>query len=161
MEFKREGLMHYGFKGFITIRDLRRGIIGDVPENGGVYLVIREIGGRPNFFDKNPGGHFKKKCPTVDQDRLNKEWVNGAHVIYIGKGDNLQERIRMFLRFGEGKPVAHWGGRLIWQIEHSEEFMIAWKEAKPSENPKHLESHVLELFSQYYRRKLPFANLRR
>jgi hypothetical protein len=43
-------------------------------------------------------------------------WVDGAEVVYIGKADQLKRRLTQFADFGGGKPIGHWGGRLIWQL---------------------------------------------
>lgn len=159
MQFKRQSLELEGFRGFLTTAQLRGGRITDVPIFGGAYAVLREMDSPPTLLDKNPGGRFKGKDPTVTRRDLVQNWVTGAHVIYIGKGDELQRRIKQFLDFGEGKPVGHWGGRLVWQIENSSAFVVAWKEVGEGEEPADLESRLLADFKQIYGR-LPFANLR-
>lgn len=83
---------------------------------GGVYIVFR-VGGRPSFLASNAGGRFKGKDPSVPDDALSANWVGDAEVVYIGKAENLQRRLREFTRFGEGAPIGHWGGHLIWQLE--------------------------------------------
>jgi hypothetical protein len=91
----------------------------------------------------------------VHIELLQRQWVPGAPVIYIGKGDDLNKRIGAFIAFGAGKPVGHWGGRLVWQIAESPRFLIAWRKcSKPREQEKEL---LLEFEAQYGR--LPFANL--
>lgn len=149
-----------GFNGFITIRELRNRRIEDIPKCAGVYVVLREIDTPPMFLDNNPGGRFKRKNPTVTKEELQSNWIDCAHVIYIGKGDQLQRRIQQYLDFGAGNPIGHWGGRLIWQIENSNDFIIAWKPIEADQEAKALESKLLDEFVEAYGR-LPFANMRR
>ena len=160
MELKRSHLIRYGFHGFKKVCDLMEGMTEMVSDCGGIYMVLREIDTQPRFLYNSSAGWFKGKNPTKDKRCLLKKWVPGAHVIYIGKGDNLQERIDELLKFGMGKSNPHWGGRLIWQIEDSQNFLMAWKEVKPGERPRDLEYHFIRLFFERYKR-LPFANWRR
>lgn len=158
-DFTKLNLKKAGFKGFITFRDLWNGQIDNISENGGAYVVLREIDTPPMFLEKNPGGRFKGKNPTVAKEKLQSNWVDGAHIIYIGKAEQLQRRIQQYLDFGLGNPVGHWGGRFIWQIENSDNFIIAWKLVEAGQEAKDLESELLEEFVKSYGR-LPFANLR-
>lgn len=155
--FTRNNLLEDEFEGFITVNDLRTGKINKVPNESGVYLVLREEESPPVFLNKNPGGRFKGKDPTVDKQTLLSNWVEGTRVIYIGKGNNLNRRIREFIDFGNGSPIGHWGGRLVWQVKGSNRFVIAWQTSK---NEKDLEQELFDSFQSLYH-KLPFANLRR
>jgi hypothetical protein len=103
-----EGLRTAGFEGFVTFRELRGGKIADVPQTGGVYVVLHPKPDRPVFLDASPGGRFKGKDPTVPVDVLRDRWNKGTSVIYIGKGDQLRRRIKEFMRFGAGDPIGHW-----------------------------------------------------
>src|SRR5947207_3058361 len=84
-KFKRQALMAEGFKGYVPFKELLNGRIAEVPRSGGVYLVLREIDGMPTFLENNSAGQFKEKDPTVSADKLTSNWVDNAHVIYIGK----------------------------------------------------------------------------
>lgn len=158
MDFKRKNLLSDEFQGFLSINDLRDGMIKQVPKSGGVYVVLRELDRIPKFLNENPGGRFKGKNPTVDKFELKSNWIEGSHTIYIGKGDKLQRRMKQFLDFGAGKKIGHWGGRMVWQIENSNHFIIAWKSIE-DQDPATVESQLLTHFSSNYG-KLPFANLR-
>jgi hypothetical protein len=94
-----------------------------VPVTGGVYAVLRDAQTVPVFLDTNPGGRFKQKDPTVETERLAERWIASCSVIYIGKATNLSRRLKQFRDFGSGRPVGHWGGRFIWQIEGASEHM--------------------------------------
>jgi len=150
-------LKQKGFVGFLSIDTLRRGAITNVPEECGTLAVVREPANKPVYLDVNPGGHFKGHCPTVNRSYLEKNWVCGASVLYFGETRNLlNKRIRELLDFGDGKPVAHWGGRLIWQLSGSENFLIAWC---VTDDPITLKVCMIKQFITEYC-QYPFANLR-
>jgi hypothetical protein len=122
-------------------------------------VVLRENGKTPNYLASNPGGRFKGKDPTVAEDVLEAKWIEGAHVIYIGKADNLRRRLRQFADFGAGKPVGHWGGRYIWQIDGSGDFIVSWRRSPEGSSPRDEEIGLLMAFRQGHGGRPPFANL--
>jgi hypothetical protein len=128
----------------------------EVPAAGGVYVVWRVAADQPEFLDANLGGRFKGRDPTVSEDALRANWVDGAEVVYIGKAASLKRRIADFERFGRGAPIGHWGGRLIWQLADSVRLRIAWKPT-PGLDPKRVESRLIGEFREIYG-KPPFAN---
>jgi hypothetical protein len=155
--FTPSWLKGQGFGGFTTIRALREGRIAEVPRTGGVYVVQQQDMGVPIFLEQSPGGRFKGRDPTVDPQRLSGRWIAGTTVLYIGKGDNLQRRLKQYMDFGSGKPIGHWGGRYIWQVAGSNDFLVAWKETGEV-SPRDAEMELMAAFSKQYGH-LPFANL--
>jgi len=117
---------------------------------------LEAAGTEPDFLASNPGGRFKGRDPTIDVSALEANWVDGAEVVYIGKADNLRQRLRQFAQFGAGKPIGHWGGRLVWQLPRSSELLVAWREA-PDEIPKEVETRMLAEF-RAVNGQPPFAN---
>ena len=104
---------------------------------------------------------FLKKDPNVSADTLWKNWIDTANVLYIGQtGSSLRGRIRLYMRFGNGEPVAKRGGRLIWQLRDAENLLIAYKEL-PNYIPREYEIYLLNEFRLQNNGKLPFANLAR
>ena len=156
MQFTRDGLKNDGYMGFISVAELQRKGCPGIPKEGGVYIMLRVPLSAPIFLNKSTGGWFKKKDPTVPQDVLQENWVEGTPTLYIGKGNDLQRRLRQFLRFGAGDPVGHWGGRMVWQMAGAEKFLIAWKEEA---QPRSKEKQLLREFEATYG-QLPFANLK-
>lgn len=150
-----------GFTGFEKISSLISNSCINIPKIKGIYLVI--INDKPAFMSENIGGHFKGKNPTVPISVLETNWVENTIVIYIGKAGGssskatLNSRIKQYINFGSGKPVGHWGGRLIWQLSKSKEFTICWKET-PNSNPREIEKDLISEFENIYFNK-PFANL--
>lgn len=136
-----------------------RARIAQVPVAGGVYVVLRESMDLPEFLEVSAGGRFKDRDPTVSPDALRANWVTGASVLYIGKAktERLQTRLREFADFGAGRPVGHWGGRLIWQLADSGELLVAWRETPAGVDPRLVEADLIARFRSVYG-KPPFAN---
>ncbi len=158
MDFQRESLETRGFQGFISMQRLRDSGCSNVPQRAGNYVVVTPKGIVPDFLSSSVGGRFKQKDPSVTLDVLESNWVRDAELIYIGKANDLRSRIRLLTNFGQGKPVAHWGGRLIWQVMGSAEFLVAWKETENAVDPKTVEAELLSEFKSVYGQR-PFANL--
>ena len=153
-----------GFVGFSRVRDLHASRCQGVPQQPGVYLVIRAPTDVRVFSTQSCGGRFKGKDPTVPVERLHRLWIDGAIVLYIGKaggGDSgalLQERLWAYMRFGASEPVGHWGGRLIWQLENCHDLTVCWKACLEVDAAKR-EGELIREFAKTHGRR-PFANLR-
>lgn len=161
MQINKRTLKADGFTGFRSFEQLE---INRVPQAPGIYVVLRPEGFEPVFLAKSTGGRFKRRDPSLLQSVLETEWINDADVLYIGKAGagstgnrGLRKRIQEFADFGRGKPVGHWGGRLIWQLADSQSLVIAWKELAAAEVNLAEASYHAEFISIYGR--LPFANL--
>ena len=136
--------------------------MSDVPREPGLYVVLREKDDRPTYLSINTAGRFKGKDPTVNVPILKAAWVSGAHIIYIGKTSQrkgLRKRLTDLIEFGGGKRIGHWGGRYLWQVAGSSEFVIAWRQSPAATNPRDEEKRLLQRFREVYG-QLPFANLR-
>jgi hypothetical protein len=159
----RTPLESQGFRGFVTIRDLRASALEQVPDLPGVYVLLRDSEEPPRFRNRSIGGHFKRD-PTVGVDVLDEAWVGTSTVVYIGKAggpesrSTLRRRLRQYLRFGSGEPIGHWGGRYVWQLQDAEHLVVAWR-VTDGLNPEAVEKQMLRDFKAAHGR-LPFANLR-
>jgi hypothetical protein len=120
-------------------------------------VIALPVGTPPVFQETSCGGWWKKQNPTVALDRLEREWVPGTPLIYVGKALSLRERIGELLLFGDGKPVRHWGGRLVWQLGDSQKLLLGWCQ---DPNFGDLETGLIDEFISEFGR-LPFANLKR
>jgi hypothetical protein len=153
-----------GFQGFNAISKLMESC-DHVPNKPGVYMVVRRVIEFPVFLSCSSGGHYKGTDPTVPLVDLKRHWVNGARVLYIGKAggrsskQSLRDRLRTYMDFGRGKPVAHRGGRYIWQLADARDLRICWKITSGEEDPAIVESELIKEFKIKYGQG-PFANLR-
>lgn len=156
-----EGLRAMGFEGFRSVRDLRRDDCRDLPRENGVYLLVRDRAGEPRFNVKGTAASWRGQNPNVKVEELKEKWVSGAIVMYVGRAagtgvrGKLQQRIKRWLRFGEGKNVAHWGGRHVWQLADAYDLPVAWKACKDAVRQ---EVALLAAFEAKHG-MLPFANL--
>ena len=153
MNFTRKALEQAGFVGWIPFHSIRS---SSCPVAGGVYVVTCKPNDPVRFADISCGGRFKGRDPSVAPEALHANWVRDAEVVYIGKADNIRRRLIQFADFGAGKPVGHWGGRLIWQLPNIEALRVAWQET-PGRVPQEVEAELIALFRQTYG-KPPFAN---
>ena len=150
------------FEGFLTARELWAGSTSLIPDAQGVYLVLRASIKPPVFLATSPAGWVKGKDPTVSTSVLSENWVEGVHVLYIGKaggqgsGAGLRSRLKQYLGNGRGGKHAHRGGQYIWQLADASELIFCWKET-PEEDPEEVEGQMIAEFRQAHGKR-PFAN---
>ncbi len=157
--FSRVDLEAIGFQGWRTWGALRDTDFATVPAGPAAYVIYRTAVSGPSFLGMNPGGRFKDKDPSVAVEVLNTSWVAGAHVVYIGKADVADRRLKQFARFGAGEPVGHWGGRYIWQLSDSDQLLVAWHAISWTEQARGYEKRLLARFAELHGGVRPFANL--
>lgn len=153
VQFTRPSLEAAGFVGWVPFPAIRA---SGCPSSGGVYVITYSGDNPATFAERSCGGWFKGKDPTVPNEALAANWVDGAEVVYIGKADKLKRRLTQFADFGTGKAIGHWGGRLIWQLPSIDQLLVAWKET-PGRVPVEVEAKLIASFRQIYG-KPPFAN---
>lgn len=157
--FDRPALEAAGYVGWLTWAELRANALSDVPRDPGCYIVLRPSAAGVQFLPVSAAGRFKEKDPTVSVERLTKEWTPGASVVYIGKANELRSRLRAYARFGAGEPVAHWGGRLIWQLADAADLVVAWRVVSEKADARELERRLLRRFADVHDGRRPLANL--
>ena len=167
MEYRTiDDLKKAGFEGFCSVEKLRDDLSG-IPAVAGVYMVVYQGNGMPEFLEVGTGGLKRKKDksgklkiinPNVPVSELKSNWVKDTCMVYIGKATTLSKRISQYLKFGNGKSIGHWGGRLIWQIKDSKDLQICWKPVDA--DPREEEMRLIADFKRQYGGKRPFANLK-
>ncbi len=154
-----------GFEGFLTIGQLHSDACQSVPNQRGVYVVLTRGSAPHQFRAKSSAPVWRGKQPALSLEELAEHWVPDASVLYIGRArgpgvrSRLRQRIKRYLRFGHGKVVAHWGGRLIWQLGEASRLVVAWRASDGLEDLADVGSSMLAEFERHYG-ALPFANLR-
>ena len=149
-----------GFRGFVSVKELRSRGLGSISNNPGMYLVIRNPQRFPEFLESGTGGRFKGKNPNVSTSKLHANWIEGALIVYVRKSDRtLRERIGELVDFGTSHPVGHRGGRYLWQLKDSDHLRVCWKETAKG-NAGSEKFDILREFQNHYG-SLPFANIQR
>jgi len=157
-------LREHGFEGFLSVATLRDSRCLEVPAERGVYMVVRDYDGPPEFLARSVAPVFRGQAPSLPLEALNQRWVAGALVLYIGRARGpgvrslLQQRVKRYIRFGQGRVVSHYGGRLIWQLRDHRSLLFAWLPT-PEEDPVAVEARLQAAFVERHG-ALPFANLR-
>ncbi len=157
---KKDKLKDFKYLGLI--KDLKSSEYNwcQISNVSGVYVIIYKQSKNPRFLSKGTGGWFKKKNPNVSIEKLKDKWViftkEKDKLLYIGQSNNLRRRIKSYIRFGNGCPVAKWGGRYIWQIDGADRLEVYFKE---SDNPRKTEKQLIQDFKDNNKGRLPFANI--
>jgi hypothetical protein len=82
-----------------------------VPSVLGIYIVSVPKGFEHKFLPESPVLPRRQVASSKSVDCLEKKWVEGTTVIYIGKagGDHkkatLRSRLRTYMRFSSGEPA--------------------------------------------------------
>jgi len=150
-----QSLKDAGFTGWAAL--LGEGMADGVPELPGIYAVTYADGKPSRWPPTSCGGWHKGRDPSVPAAQLEREWVEDTDIVYIGKSDRtLSQRLQELARFGQGEAVAHWGGRMIWQLPRTELLTVSWLASAAAARD---EIKLLKTFMAEHGR-LPFANLR-
>jgi hypothetical protein len=151
----RRDLTRAGFEGWVAWSACP-GALEVIPTAAsGVYVVLRPELGPPVFREKSSAGLFRED-PSVELSVLELNWVEQAHVLYIGKaeGGRLRKTLREDVRFGRGHRVRFSYGRLIWQLDGAQNLLVAWLETDDYDEQ---EARLLKEFRAAYGQS-PFAN---
>ncbi len=149
-----------GFAGFVGNGQLHADRAERVPDERGVYALVRESLVAPEFMVRSTAPVWRREDPTRPVDELLQRWVMGAQLLYLGCAAGpgvrslLRQRIKRLLRFGHGKVVAHWGARFVWQLRDHAGVRVAWKVC---DDPAAEHARLLARFTSHYG-VLPFAN---
>lgn len=145
--------------GFIGFKKMSEMFVDSsiLPKSQGVYLILNPDYKSPEFLTVGTCGHFKGKNPNLSIAELESNWVDNSKVIYIGKATSLKERLGDYLKFGQGRNIGHYGGRLIWQLKNSRDLIVCWKVIE-TETARDFEKRLIQLFKTKFSVR-PFANL--
>lgn len=154
-------LAERGFTGFVPFGELGE---SEVPEEAGIYVIVRPSTEAPAFLAKSTAGPSKGRDPSVSAEVLADAWVDRASIMYVGKasaGENgrrgLHKRLDEYRRHGSGQAAQHWGGRYIWQLEDAAALLVAWLPT-PGQDAGDAKASLIAEFVEAYGKR-PFANL--
>lgn len=162
MTKEREVLKELGFEGFKSVRELMDSC-AVIPKQMGVYVVLREKDDHPVILDKRPSCHNESDYPSYSKAELEGNWVDGTHIVYIGKAGGkdlkttLHKRLSTYIRFGKGSKAKHGGGRSIWQLADAKDLVFCWRKLY-NEEPREVEKQMIVDFCMQHGGKRPFAN---
>jgi hypothetical protein len=148
--WNRLELERVGFVGFVPLIGMDR---TQLPRRHGVYVVMHGLDQEPEFLDSN----IIDKWPPYPSAQLRERWLTDVPVVYIGKAEGkvgLHRRVGAFSR----QATNHSGGRSLWQLERSEDLLVAWLET-PGESALAVEQRYLQSFKAAHG-SYPFANRR-
>ncbi|WP_157439557.1 hypothetical protein [Aeromicrobium sp. Root344] len=154
MDWTVGALQAAGFEGFVPLLTLN---LPEVPDEPGVYCVVRPDSDAVQFLEESVAGWWKDRDPSVTAQVLEEAWIEGPAVVYIGKASaSLRQRLRPYRRIGEGYKAAHWGGRYIWQLADHRSLLVCWR--TEADDAAVVESRLIAEFRTAYGDR-PFANL--
>ena len=153
--FERKDLEAAGFVGWVRVQEASDA----VPDTPGVYVVYSDRQGAGEILATNPAGWHKGQDPTVPVALLEERWIADAGALYFGSAPDLRKRLARLGQFSAGEPVSHFGGRILWQVAFSDEFLVAWKETADGDHSSEKKSYVQQFKSTFGRQ--PFANIQR
>jgi hypothetical protein len=155
-----DGIEESFFQNTVSLGELRiTRQLEKLPNTPGVYIVHRNKVSPFCLVSKSSGGWFQGRDPS-NYPRARSKRIKGSCVLYIGKaaGENgLRGRVRALVEFGQGQPVGHHGGYLLWHVSRPWDLFLSWTECQSAGE---IERTLILAFEGVYSR-LPFANLRR
>lgn len=138
----------------VPMRDLLGRATGPAPatwnhliDAAGVYVVVRTTSGEVEF--NCVAGNAIHATPT-DPATLLRRWTRicrskTSDIVYIGKADNLRNRVRQLARFGVGRARNHGGGEWMWQLTGIESTAL-FMQSCPDGKQVAFENWLLETF---------------
>jgi hypothetical protein len=155
----REHLIAFGFRGFTKICFLTEAFLKQVPEEPGLFAILREQDASPEFLELPQARALPPSAWRIDIARLKPRWITNTSVLYLGEASAtsrdhlLRDAIRRLCSPSKHQtsPVTR-HGQLVWYIRGSQEFEIAW-----CVTPSHSLDQVLEDFAGVHG-SVPFAN---
>lgn len=162
-ELRKEITKEFGFpesffEGFKTIAELKNSCSG-IPDVEGIHLVLRAAEKAPVIKSSSLGGyvHFPNDSPCYSVDELEDNYIDGSHILYIGKSTHIRKRIRSYMKFGKGEKASHGGGRAIWQLADADDLIVCW--AATTINAREFEKEMIKMYKSNHSGKRPFANM--
>lgn len=133
-----------------------------------MYVVFCPASAIPAFLDVSHAGRFKARVPSYSLATLQRNWIDGAGVLYLGKADRSEEtshglraRPTEYELFGAGGPVGHTGDKAIWHLVDRGELYVAWRATADGDSAEDVETALITAFLDDHHDRFPFANMKR
>ncbi len=152
-----ELIYNYGFSNFCRFEKLMDSGCSSITTDSGVYIVFIPIGLGVNINDETTAiSMHKGRNLLYDKQMLESKINRNSRILYIGKANNLRNRIRQYVRYGYGLCDNHRGGRAIWQLNNNKSLLIGYTKYR---NPRGIEIELLLEYEKIHN-TLPFANFK-
>lgn len=161
--FSADDLAAEGYVGFLTVGQLHRSGCFEVPDECGVYVVLRRGEAPHAILRRSQAPAWRGEDPTRPVEELAARWIDGTALLYVnaapgaGVRHRLRQRLKRMLRFGHGSVVGHWSGRFLWQLGESSRLVLAWRPCTDAEAPRAIAQEILRRFEAVHHAR-PFAN---
>lgn len=141
----------------VTVGELCANHCRSIPDTPGIYWIFAPEGMPVLFHERE----YHPKAQIYPLEKLHNKFAlcTEHKTLYIGKAEGkrgLQQRLKQYMDYSQGKGTIHRGGRAIWQIENAEFLLVAYETC---EHPSIQEHQLL----QCYRKQngtYPLANWR-
>lgn len=142
----------------VTLSELIGNNCQSIPDVPGVYWVLVPEGMTISFTEKV----FNKHASLYPTERLLTKYkkCTEREVLYIGKAEGvggLRQRLKQYMKYGQGKGCIHKGGRAIWQVENAGLLLLAYEIC---ENAESREKQLLQEYKMRNNNTYPLANWR-
>ena len=135
-------------------KDIQNNTCDYIPKQSGVYRVLNLSDIPITFLPQSTNTKF----PAYDVAKLQAKYdkTKSSGVLYIGKGVDLNKRIKQYVKYGLNLVKNHKGGRSIFQIAEYKKLCI---EVILCDNCECVEKNMLVGFRNKFG-ELPVANMR-
>jgi len=112
----------------MTVESLYGDRCANVPQQGGIYFVCVPEGFTVTILEHTTaitehGGDTLLYAAGMLREKYQR---GDKRILYIGKGDVLNMRIRQLVRYAYGEVNNHRGGRALWQVEGNKQLVVGW-----------------------------------
>ena len=142
----------------VTFVNLYKQNCSSIPKSPGVYRVTCPGQSFLAVNEKSSNASALLYDEYKLRDKYNQ--CKDKKTLYIGKANGkngLQQRLRQYILYGYNKSKIHKGGRAIWQLENSKNFMV---EYACVDNPEKMEQYLITKYKEQNNGTYPLANWR-
>lgn len=119
----------------------------DLLDSPGIYVVQLKHDANLELLETCALAVHATACPPSELHKKNKriQRAGSTDILYIGKGNNIRDRVRQLARFGVGRARNHAGGEWLWQVTRIGEATVVMQ-STPSGKQVPFEDWLLDKF---------------